>query len=288
MAQIIDGSAFAKEIRGRLMAEVEAFRRQTGDVPGLAVVLVGDDPASQVYVRNKEKACHEVGMDSWKHHLPESASVDEVLTVVDRLNRDPQVNGILVQLPLPKRIDSGRVLAAVDPGKDVDGFHTFNLGKLLAGQATLVACTPKGIIELLKRSNVELSGSEAVVLGRSITVGKPIALLLLQEDATVTICHSKTKNLDEVLSRADIVIAAVGKPQTVTGDMVKDGVVVIDVGINRVGDKLVGDVDFDSVAPKARAITPVPGGVGPMTIAMLLENTLIAAREQARVAVTVG
>lgn len=280
-ATVIDGKKISGEIRAEVADEVKGLKKQ-GINPGLAVVIVGENPASQVYVRNKEKGCLEAGINSFKYELPSETSEAELLTLVEKLNNDPQANGILVQLPLPKQIDEEKVLLAIEPEKDVDCFHPFNVGQLMTGSAKLKPCTPNGIIELLKRYNVPLEGKNAVVIGRSNIVGKPVAVLLLQENATVEICHSRTENLAEHIKKADIVIAAVGKPNFVTKDMVKPGAAVIDVGINRLESGLCGDVDFTSVKEVAGAITPVPGGVGPMTIAMLLRNTLTAAKEQSK------
>lgn len=276
-AKRIDGKAIAQEVRARVKTEVEKLGPR--DRPGLAAVLVGENPASKIYVRNKRKACEEVGIYSEEHHLSEETTEAEVLSLVERLNQDPKIHGILVQLPLPKQINERKVLDTVIPEKDVDGFHYINVGKLVANEKGFVPCTPLGIIELLLASKVEIAGANAVVVGRSNIVGKPAALLLLHHHATVTICHSKTKNLPEVCRQADILIAAIGKPQFVKKEMVKEGAVVIDVGINRLPDgRIVGDVDFDPVQERAGAITPVPGGVGPMTIAMLLLNTLQSAK----------
>ncbi|MCG3116816.1 MAG: bifunctional methylenetetrahydrofolate dehydrogenase/methenyltetrahydrofolate cyclohydrolase FolD [Candidatus Manganitrophus sp. SA1] len=276
-AKRIDGKAIAQEVRARVKTEVEKLG--PSDRPGLAAVLVGENPASKIYVRNKRKACEEVGIYSEEHHLPEETTEAEVLSLVERLNQDPKIHGILVQLPLPKQINERKVLDTVIPEKDVDGFHYINVGKLVANEKGFVPCTPLGIIELLLASKVEIAGANAVIVGRSNIVGKPAALLLLHHHATVTICHSKTKNLPEVCRQADILIAAIGKPQFVKKEMVKEGAVVIDVGINRLPDgRIVGDVDFDPVQERAGAITPVPGGVGPMTIAMLLLNTLQSAK----------
>jgi methylenetetrahydrofolate dehydrogenase (NADP+)/methenyltetrahydrofolate cyclohydrolase len=283
-AQIIDGKAIAAEVRERVRLEVAA----EGIKPGLATVLVGDDPASHIYVRNKRKACEEAGMASIHHELPADATQDELTELLHALNGDDAVNGILLQLPVPPQIDGAAMTALIDPLKDVDGLTPVNAGLLAQATPGLVPCTPAGVMELLRVTGVELRGAEAVVVGRSKLVGRPLASLLLAEDATVTMCHSRTRDLAEVCRRAEVLVAAVGVPQMVNGEMVRDGAVVIDVGINRTEDGLVGDVDFESVAAKARAITPVPGGVGPMTIAMLLHNTLSAARMQqvARGAVT--
>ena len=273
---LIDGKKVSAEIRGRLEKETAELKTTTGRAPGLATVLVGEDPASAVYVRNKNKICHEVGFQSFGQNLPAETTEEELLDIIKKLNSNDEVNGILVQLPLPDHIDSEKILLSIDPEKDVDGFHPINVGKLAIGNALLTPCTPTGIIALLDYYKIEISGKHAVVLGRSNIVGKPVAHLLLQRHATVTICHSKTKNMQQVTRQADILIAAVGRPHFVNSDMLKEGVVVIDVGINRVDGKLTGDVEFDQVAEKAGLITPVPGGVGPMTIALLMENTLKA------------
>ena len=273
---LIDGKKVSAEIRGRLEKETAELKTTTGRAPGLATVLVGEDPASAVYVRNKNKICHEVGFQSFGQNLSAETTEEELLDIIKKLNSNDEVNGILVQLPLPDHIDSEKILLSIDPEKDVDGFHPINVGKLAIGNALLTPCTPTGIIALLDYYKIEISGKHAVVLGRSNIVGKPVAHLLLQRHATVTICHSKTKNMQQVTRHADILIAAVGRPHFVNSDMVKEDVVVIDVGINRVDGKLTGDVEFDTVAEKAGFITPVPGGVGPMTIALLMENTLKA------------
>ncbi len=281
----IDGKAFAADLRVRIAAEVGSLRAQHGIKPGLAVVLVGEDPASQVYVRNKAAQTIEVGMSSFEHKLPVDTSEDDLLALVQRLNADPAVNGILVQLPLPAQIDTARVLSAIDPAKDVDGFHVVNAGRLAVGLEALVPCTPLGCMMLLKHALGSLAGLEAVVVGRSNIVGKPIAQLLLQADCTVTLAHSRTKDLPSVCRRADILVAAVGRPEMVRGDWIKPGATVIDVGINRIPKedgktRLVGDVAYAEAQGIARFITPVPGGVGPMTIACLLQNTLTATRRQ--------
>ena len=273
---LIDGKKVSAEIRGRVEKETAELKTKTGRTPGLATVLVGEDPASAVYVRNKNKICHEVGFQSFGQNLPAETTEEELLDIIKKLNSNDEVNGILVQLPLPDHIDSEKILLSIDPEKDVDGFHPINVGKLAIGNALLTPCTPTGIIALLDYYKIEIPGKHAVVLGRSNIVGKPVAHLLLQRHATVTICHSKTKNMQQVTRHADILIAAVGRPHFVNSDMVKEDVVVIDVGINRVDGKLTGDVEFDTVAEKAGFITPVPGGVGPMTIALLMENTLKA------------
>ena len=277
MATIIDGAAVAAEVRADVAERVRAFTERTGHKPGLVTVLVGEDPASQVYVRNKIRACEEAGMVSFHEPMPATSSQADVLAMVDRMNADDRVDGILVQAPLPAGLDFKQVLDRLDPAKDVDGFHPVNVGLLVSGQPGLRACTPAGVLELLKRTGVPLEGADAVVVGRSDIVGKPVALLLLHESATVTICHSRTRDLPAVIRRADIVVAAVGRPEMITGDMIKPGATVIDVGINRTDAGLVGDVDFESAKAVAGAITPVPGGVGPMTIAMLMANTLTAA-----------
>lgn len=278
MTVILDGKSIAKEIREDLKKETESLKKEKGITPGLAVILVGENPASQVYVKNKIKACEELGINSIAHRIPEATTEEELLKLILDLNNDPAVHGILVQLPLPKHINTQKVMDEIIPEKDVDGFHPVNLGKLMMGEAVFPPCTPHGIMEILKRSRAKLTGVEAVIVGRSNIVGKPVALMLLQENATVTICHSKTKDLGEVTRRADILVVAIGKAKLVTADMVKAGAVVIDVGINRVGDKLVGDVDYDEVSKIASAITPVPGGVGPLTIAMLMKNTIKSAK----------
>jgi methylenetetrahydrofolate dehydrogenase (NADP+)/methenyltetrahydrofolate cyclohydrolase len=278
-AQILDGKALAAQLRAGVKRRVEALA-QRGMRPGLAVVLVGENAASRVYVRNKTRACEETGILSRQLDLPASVPEEALLARIDELNADCAIHGILVQLPLPGHVDAARVLARVSPKKDVDGFHVENLGALLAGEPRLVPCTPAGVMRMLEHAGVPLAGREAVVIGRSNIVGKPLALLLLQKDATVTICHSKSRDLEKIARRADILVAAVGRPKLVTGAMVKPGACVIDVGINRLADgSLAGDVDFRSAAEVAGWITPVPGGVGPMTIAMLLENCLVAQQE---------
>lgn len=277
MYQIIDGKKTSQDIKNEIKAEVEQLKKETGKIPGLAVIIVGEDPASKVYVNSKEKTCIELGFHSEKYVLKEDATEKELLDLVDKLNRDENIDGILVQLPIPKHMDSQKVIAAISPEKDVDGFHPISAGKLAVGDKnTFYPCTPYGVIELLKRYNIEISGKNAVVVGRSNIVGKPVAMLLLQENATVTIAHSKTKNLADVIRGADIVIAALGKTKFITADMVSDGAVVVDVGISRVDGKLFGDVDYENVKDKCSFITPVPGGVGPMTIAMLMKNSLLS------------
>lgn len=273
---LIDGKKVSAEIRSRLKQETVKLKQETGCMPGLATVLVGEDPASAVYVRNKNKVCDEVGFQSFGQNLSAATTEAELLDIIKTLNANDQVNGILVQLPLPDHIDSEKILLSIDPEKDVDGFHPINVGKLAIGNALLTPCTPTGIIALLDYYDIEIAGKHAVILGRSNIVGKPVAHLLLQRHATVTICHSKTTNLKEITLKADILIAAVGQPHFVRSDMVREAAVVIDVGINRVDGKLTGDVEFDPVAEKAAFITPVPGGVGPMTIALLMANTLKA------------
>ncbi|HJQ18647.1 MAG TPA: bifunctional methylenetetrahydrofolate dehydrogenase/methenyltetrahydrofolate cyclohydrolase FolD [Allosphingosinicella sp.] len=292
-ADIIDGKAFAAGLRERIAGAVPAFAAAAGRKPGLAVVLVGDDPASQIYVGSKQKATLAAGMESFEHRLADKTSEAELLALVDRLNRDEAVDGILVQLPLPPQIEEKAVLAAIDPAKDVDGFHVVNAGKLAVGEQSLVPCTPLGSLMLLKDRLGDLSGLEAVVVGRSNIVGKPMAQLLLKENCTVTIAHSRTRDLPAVVRRGDIVVAAVGRAQMVKGDWIKPGAAVIDVGINRIAteegkSRLVGDVDFEAAKQVAGAITPVPGGVGPMTIAVLLRNTLVAAHARAGLAAPVG
>lgn len=287
-AQIIDGKQVAAEIRAELKKEVEKLKAK-GIVPGLAVVLVGDDPASKSYVTAKEKACEELGIYSDDNRLPAQTVQQELMALIDRLNKNPKIHGILVQLPLPNHLSESKVLLAIDPDKDVDGFHPVNVGKMVVGEKTFLPCTPHGIIQLLLRSKVKLEGAEIVIVGRSNIVGKPLANMLIQKsptgNATVTVCHTRTKNIAEHVKRADIVIAAAGRPNTITADMIKNGAVVVDVGVNRVQDatrkkgyRLVGDVDFEAVKEKASLITPVPGGVGPMTITMLLYNTVQSAK----------
>ncbi|QZY56957.1 bifunctional methylenetetrahydrofolate dehydrogenase/methenyltetrahydrofolate cyclohydrolase FolD [Crassaminicella profunda] len=279
-AKILDGRKISKEIRNAIMNEVHHLKDHYGITPGLAVVIVGDDDASHVYVSMKEKACQKVGFHSEVYKLPKETTEKELLTLIDELNHNEKINGILVQLPLPKGIDENLINSHILPMKDVDGFHAVNAGKLLLGEESFVPCTPKGILELIKRTEEDLTGKHAVVIGRSNIVGKPAGVLLLKENATVTICHSKTKNLEKHVKMADIVVAAVGVPELIKGDMIKDGAIVIDAGTRKVNGKLVGDVAFEEASKKASWITPVPGGVGPMTITMLLENTLKAAKTQ--------
>ncbi|MHC4324009.1 MAG: bifunctional methylenetetrahydrofolate dehydrogenase/methenyltetrahydrofolate cyclohydrolase FolD [Planctomycetota bacterium] len=295
-AQIIDGKQVAADMRAELKAEVAKLKEQ-GIVPGLAVVLVGEDPASKSYVTAKERACEDMGIFSDDNRLDAGISQQELMALVDKLNKDPKINGILVQLPLPDGLNEAEVLLAIDPAKDVDGFHPVNVGKMVVGEKAFLPCTPHGILQLLMRSGVTIKGAEAVIVGRSNIVGKPLANMLIQKNptgnATVTVCHTRTKDLSYHTKRADIVIAAAGRPNTVTADMVKEGVVVIDVGVNRVEDatkkrgyRLVGDVDFEAVKEKASLITPVPGGVGPMTITMLLYNTVESAKRAAGIDVS--
>ena len=290
-AKIIDGKQVAADMRTELKAKV-ARLKEDGIVPGLAVVLVGEDPASKSYVTAKERACEEIGIYSDDNRLDADTSQEKLMALVNKLNNDPKINGILVQLPLPKHLNESEVLLAIDPDKDVDGFHPINVGKMVVGEKAFLSCTPHGVIQLLLRNDVKIEGAQVVIVGRSNIVGKPVANMLIQKsptgNATVTVCHTRTKNLAEHTRRADIVIAAAGRPNTVTADMIKDGAVVIDVGVNRVEDatrkrgyRLVGDVDFEAVKEKASLITPVPGGVGPMTITMLLYNTVESAERAA-------
>ncbi|MXO65890.1 bifunctional methylenetetrahydrofolate dehydrogenase/methenyltetrahydrofolate cyclohydrolase FolD [Altericroceibacterium endophyticum] len=290
-AALIDGKAFAKDLRDKVGEFAANFEQRSGRKVGLAVVLVGEDPASQVYVRSKGKATVAAGMNSYEHRLDDTASEEELLSLVEQLNQDPKVDGILVQLPLPKHLDEQKVISTIDPDKDVDGFHIINAGRLSVGQEGFVPCTPLGCLMLIKdQLGDDLSGKDAVVIGRSNIVGKPMAQLLTDANATVTIAHSRTKDLEATVKRADIVVAAVGRPEMIKGDWIKPGATVIDVGINRVPGKeegktkLVGDVDFDSASDVAGAITPVPGGVGPMTIAVLLRNTLVSAYRRENIA----
>ena len=279
-AKILDGAAMALEVEKELKQRVDALREKNV-VPGLCVILVGNDPASQTYVANKEKACARLGIHSQTLRMGAETTQAELEATIERANEDEAIHGILVQLPLPAHLDEHRALALIRPEKDVDGFHAVNMGRLARGEDCVVACTPKGALHMLKAAGVPIAGKNAVVIGRSNIVGKPMALLLLQENATVTICHSRTENLTEYTRRADILVAAVGKPRFVTADMVKEGAAVLDVGINRVDGKLCGDVDFEAVKEKAGWISPVPGGVGKMTIAMLMENTVSAAEKAA-------
>jgi methylenetetrahydrofolate dehydrogenase (NADP+)/methenyltetrahydrofolate cyclohydrolase len=294
-AQIIDGKQVAADMRVELKEQV-AELKEKGIVPGLGVILVGEDPASKSYVTAKERACENIGIYSDNNRLPAETSQEELMALVEKMNKDPKINGILVQLPLPKGLNEAEVLLAIDPAKDVDGFHPVNVGKMVVGEKAFLPCTPHGVVQLLKRSGVTIEGAEVVIVGRSNIVGKPLANMLIQKkpnaNATVTVCHTRTKDLTYHTKRADIVIAAAGRPNTVTADMVKEGVVVIDVGVNRVEDatkkrgyRLVGDVDFEAVKEKASFITPVPGGVGPMTITMLLYNTVESAKKAAGIEV---
>lgn len=283
MAKIIDGKTISAQIRQELAEETKQFEKESGIRPGLAVVIVGEDPASQVYVRNKRRACEEVGFYSEAYELPASTTQEELEALVDKLNGDPKIHGILVQLPLPKHLDEMAVLLKIRPDKDVDAFHPYNVGKIMIGDYSFLPCTPAGVMKMLEYEKIDVTGKECVVIGRSNIVGKPMAMLLLHANGTVTVCHSRTKNLADVTRRADILVVAIGKANFVTADMVKEGAVVIDVGMNRNADgKLCGDVDFENVKEKASAITPVPGGVGVMTITMLLENTLRAAELAAK------
>lgn len=280
MAKIIDGKKISADVKDKVKTEVDKLK-QDGISVGLAVVLVGQDPASKVYVRNKKNACEKLGINSYEYNLDSSCKQEKLLELIDNLNKDDKVNGILVQLPLPKNIDEKAIINAIDPKKDVDAFHPVNVGKIMLGKYDFVPCTPAGVMELIDDTRVSIEGKNCVVVGRSNIVGKPMSMLLLQRNGTVTICHSKTKNIEEITSKADILIAAVGIPNFITSDMVKEGAVVIDVGINRMDDgKLCGDVEFCSVNKKAGYITPVPGGVGPMTIATLMKNTVVAAKKQ--------
>jgi len=283
-AMLIKGSEISKQIKEELKQEIANIKENDNIMPGLATILVGENEASKVYVGAKEKACKELGIYSERIDLPADTKESDLLALIERLNKEPKIHGILVQLPLPKHINETNVLYAIDPSKDVDGFHPVNIGKMMLGEPCFLPCTPHGILELLKRSNTDMNGAEVVVVGRSNIVGKPVANMLLQKNggnATVTICHTGTKDIPSHTRRADILIVAVGKPKAITADMVKEGVVVIDVGVNRLETGLVGDVDFDSVKEKARAITPVPGGVGPMTIVMLMKNTVQSAKMHA-------
>ncbi len=278
MAALIDGKSIARKIRGEIAVEVNRLESQ-GIKPGLAVILVGDDPASKVYVSMKEKACRDVGIYSDEYKLSADTDENQLLNLIDTLNRKNDIHGILVQLPLPKHINESKIVEAISPNKDVDGFHPYNVGRLITGKPLFKPCTPYGIMVLLKESGIDLSGKEVVVVGRSNIVGKPVAFMCLQENATVTLCHSKTKNLADKVKMADVLIAAVGKPEMIKGEWIKEGAVVIDVGVNRIDEKkLVGDVEFSIAVQRASRITPVPGGVGPMTITMLLYNTLQSAK----------
>ncbi len=281
MAEIIDGKAIAARLREEIRQDVIRLKEKQV-TPGLAVVLVGDDPASRVYVSMKEKACAEAGIFSDEHKLPAETGEQDLLALIDRLNRDERIDGILVQLPLPDHIDESKILEAISPEKDVDGFHPYNVGRLATGNPLFQPCTPYGVMKMLEAIDCDLTGKEVVVVGRSNIVGKPVALMCLARHATVTLCHSRTRDLAAVVGRADVLIAAVGRPELIRGEWIKEGAVVIDVGVNRVGEKkLVGDVDFAGASRRAASITPVPGGVGPMTITMLLYNTLLSARRRA-------
>lgn len=281
MAKIIDGKEVSAQVKEQVKEEAAQLKAATGLQVGLAVVIVGNNPASRVYVNNKKKACEAVGFQSFEYALDEDTTQEELLELVEVLNENPQVNGILVQLPLPKQIDEKAIINAISPDKDVDAFHPSNVGRIMIGSYAFLPCTPAGVMELIASTGVSVSGKNCVVIGRSNIVGKPMAMLLLHQNGTVTICHSRTQNLKEICAQADILVAAVGKANFVTADMVKEGTVVIDVGMNRLDNgKLCGDVDFAAVEPKAGYITPVPGGVGPMTIAMLMRNTLTAAKQQ--------
>lgn len=281
MAKLINGKEVSASVKLRVKNQTEELIEKSGITPGLAVVIVGNDPASRVYVNSKKKACAEVGFNSYEYALPEDTTQQELLELVEKLNNDSKVNGILCQLPLPKQIDENAIINAIKPEKDVDAFHPFNVGKIMIGEFAFLPCTPAGVMELIDSTGVEVSGKNCVVIGRSNIVGKPMSMLLLHRSGTVTICHSKTQNLTEICKNADILVAAVGRANFVTVDMVKEGAVVIDVGMNRLENgKLCGDVDFNEVEKKASFITPVPGGVGPMTIAMLMQNTLTAAKLQ--------
>jgi len=286
MSQILDGKALAQKRQQALQAEIQDLWPRLGRPPGLAVLMVGDNPASAVYVRNKEKACEKVGMRSFGQHFPATTTQAELEAAIQALNEDPLVDGILVQLPLPPHLDAVKLLLTIDPDKDADGLHPVNLGRLVRGEPGLRSCTPAGVMALLAEYEIEITGKRAVVMGRSILVGKPLALMLLEKNATVTIAHSRTQNLAELTCQADILVGAIGKPALITADMVKPGAIVVDVGINRVEQpdskgKIVGDVDFEAVAAIASYITPVPGGIGPMTVAMLLQNTVASYRARA-------
>lgn len=278
-AKILDGKMVSQRVKDELREEVARLKKDKGLVPGLAVIIVGEDPASKIYVRNKKRACEEIGIHSEEYALPEETTQEELLDLVERLNHKEDIHGILCQMPLPRHLDEKAVINAISPKKDVDAFHPVNVGKIMIGDYDFLPCTPAGVMELIKESGIDVCGKECVVVGRSNIVGKPMSMLLLHQHGTVTICHSRTKDLKEVCRRADILVAAVGVPELITGDMVKEGAVVIDVGMNRLENKkLVGDVNFAEASERASAITPVPGGVGPMTIAMLMKNTVRAAQ----------
>ena len=279
MAEIINGKIVSQKLRSEIKEEVDSFRSKTGVTPGLAVIIVGSDPASQIYVRNKQRACAEVGINSVVIEYPDGTTESELLSKIDQLNSDSNIHGILVQLPLPENIDEKAIIDRIDPGKDVDAFHPYNVGKIMLGSYDFLPCTPAGIIALLDYYKVDIAGKRCAVIGRSNIVGKPMSLLLTERNATVTLCHSKTKGLGDICRNSDIIVVAIGRAEYLTADMVKDGAIIIDVGINRLSDgRLVGDVNFDEVSRVASLITPVPGGVGPMTITTLLKNTLLAAK----------
>ncbi len=278
--QLIDGKSLSNKVQAYVKSEIEVLKKEQGVVPGLAVVIVGDDPASHAYVNMKEKACKNVGVYSIAHKMPDTISQDEIIAIITMMNKNPHIHGILVQLPLPPHIDTDKILEVIDPKKDVDGFHAYNVGRMVSNLTSFVACTPLGVMEMFKEYNIELEGKDVVVVGASNIVGKPMASLLLNANATVTVTHIHTKDLKAHTLNADIVIVGVGVPSLIKADMIKEGAIVIDIGINRLEDgRLVGDVDFEAVAPKCSYITPVPGGVGPMTIAMLLKNTLVSAKK---------
>ncbi len=281
--QLIDGKSLSKKVQDYVKSEVEVLKKEKGIVPGLAVIIVGDDPASHAYVNMKEKACKNVGFYSIAHKMPQTITQDEIIQIITMMNNNPHIHGILVQLPLPPQIDTNKILEVIDPKKDVDGFHAYNVGRMISNLESFVACTPLGVMKMFEEYNIELEGQDVVVVGASNIVGKPMASLLLNKNATVTVTHIYTKDLKAHTSKADIVIVGVGVPNLIKEDMVKEGAIVIDIGINRLDNgRLVGDVDFDAVAPKCSYITPVPGGVGPMTIAMLLQNTLKSAQQFAK------
>jgi len=282
--QLIDGKSLSKKVQDYVQSEVEVLKKERGIVPGLAVIIVGDDPASHAYVNMKEKACKNVGFYSIAHKMPETITQYEIIEIITMMNNNPHIHGILVQLPLPPQIDTNKILEVIDPKKDVDGFHAYNVGRMVSNLESFVACTPLGVMKMFEEYNIDLEGQDVVVVGASNIVGKPMASLLLNKNATVTVTHIFTKDLKAHTSKADIVIVGVGVPNLIKEDMVKDGAIVIDIGINRLDDgRLVGDVDFDAVSPKCSYITPVPGGVGPMTIAMLLQNTLKSAQQFAKI-----
>jgi len=280
--QLIDGKSLANKVQASVTSEVEQLKQEKNIVPGLAVILIGDDPASHAYVKMKAKACEQVGFYSITHNMPDTISQDEIIATIEMMNNNPRIDGILVQLPLPQHVDTDKILEVIDPKKDVDGFHAYNVGRLVTNLESFVACTPLGVMKMFEEYNIDLKGQDVCVVGASNIVGKPMASLLLNADATVTVTHIHTKDLKAHTSRADIIVVGVGVPGLIKADMVKDGAIVIDIGINRIADgSLVGDVDFNAVSPKCSYITPVPGGVGPMTIAMLLSNTLKAAKTRA-------